>query len=164
MADLIRVNGNQFSYGSIILKLDGDRYFGFTGVTFADKRERVKAYGMGRHQAPIGRSRGKYSVDPVKVVGWKGAIQRFRLALALKSSDQKSYGDVEFQAIVQYVESSDSSEIAINIELDRCVWSGNSASDEESADPLKEEIELDCMLIRRNGLVLFDNTQTGNQL
>ena len=39
------------------------------------------------------------------------------------------------------------------------MWTGNSSSDEESPDPLKEEIEIDAMLIRRNGLVLFDASQ-----
>jgi hypothetical protein len=155
MSDQIRVNGNQLSWGSIILKLDNDRFYGFTGITFADKRERVKAYGMGRHQAPRGRSRGKYSVDPVKLTGWKRAIQDFRDALAAKAEDGKSYGDVEFDVIVQYV---DTGEESITVLIERCVWAGNSSSEEEGADPLKEEVELDAMLIRRNEQVLFDNT------
>ena len=159
MSDLIRVNNNQLSWGSIVLKLDGERYYGFTSISFADKRERVKAYGMGRHQAPRGRSRGKYTTEPVKIAGWKASVQIFRQALANKSAGQKSYGDVEFQTLVQYIESDNTdgtSDLPLNVVIDRCVWTGNSASDEESADPLKEEIEVDCMYIRRNGLVLFD--------
>jgi hypothetical protein len=156
MSDEIRVNGNQHSWGSIILKLDGDRFYGFTGITFADKRERVKAYGMGRHQAPRGRSRGKYSTDPVKLTGWKGSINEFRKALAQRSQDGVSYGDVEFEIVVQYVETG---EAPMTVQLMRCVWTGNSTSDEESADPLKEEIEIDTMKILRNGLSLFDSSQ-----
>jgi hypothetical protein len=157
VSDQIRVNGNLVSWGSIILKLDGERFYGFTSITYADKRERVKAYGMGRHHAPRGRSRGKYTTDPVKLEGWKGSVQIFREALALKSADGKSYGDVEFQALVQYVESSISSDRPLNVEIDRCVWTANSVTDAEDADPKKEEIELDCMLIVRNGLTLFDS-------
>lgn len=156
MADDIRVNGNQISWGSIILKLNSERFTGFTSISFADKRERVKAYGMTKHHAPRGRSRGKYTIEPVKLVGWKSSVQAFRQGLAALASDGISYGDVEFQIVVQYVESD---ELPLTVEIDRCVWGGNSSSDEESADPLKEEIEIDAMLIRRNGLVLFDASE-----
>lgn len=157
MADQIRVNGNAFSWGSIVLKLDGERFYGFTGITYADKRERVKGGSLGRHQAPTRRSRGKYTTDPVKLTGWKSSIQAFRLGLALRSGNRLSYGDVEFETLVQYVESQDSSELPMDVQITRCVWAGNSATDEESADPLKEEIEIDPMLIIRNGLTLFDS-------
>lgn len=156
MSDQIRVNGNQLSWGSIILKLDQDIFTGFTAISFADKRERVKAYGQGRHHAPRGRSRGKYTIEPVKLTGWKASVQIFRTQLAARSVDGKSYGDVEFQIIAQYVETD---ELPLTVAIERCVWAGNSSSDEENPDPLKEEIELDAMLIRRNGLVLFDGSQ-----
>lgn len=156
MADDIRVNGNQHSWGSIILKVDSERYTGFTSISFADKRERVKAYGMTKHHAPRGRSRGKYTIEPIKLVGWKASVAALRAALAALSSDRISYGDVEFQIVCQYV---DTGELPLTVEIDRCVISGNSSSDEESADPLKEELEIDGMLIRRNGLVLFDASE-----
>ncbi len=155
MSDAIRVNGNQLSWGSIVLKIGGARFYGFTGISFADKRERVKAYGMGRHQAPRGRSRGKYTVEPVKLTGWKGSMQEVREALAALSVDGISYGDVEFEITVQYVEAD---EIPMTVEIEHCVWGANTTSDEEGPDPLKEEVELDCMLIRRNGLTLFDSS------
>jgi len=76
MADEIRVNGNQHSWGSIFLKFDGDRYFGFTAINFSDSRERVKAHGMGRHQGARGRSRGKYDTEHAA----RGANQRYVMA------------------------------------------------------------------------------------
>jgi hypothetical protein len=156
MADQIRVNGNQFNWGSIIAKVDGERFYGFTGITYADKRERVKAYGMGRHQAPRGRSRGKYTTEAVKLTGWTGSVQELRAKLATLASDGVSYGDVEFEMTVQYIETG---EQPMHVELERCVISGNSTSNEEGADPMKEEVEIDVMLIRRNGLTLFDSRQ-----
>lgn len=156
MADELRVNGNQLSWGSITVKLDGERFVGFTSISFADKRERVKAYGMQRHHAPRGRSRGKYTIDPVKLVGWTSSVNALREALAKRANDGKSYGDVEFQIVVQYFESE---EAPLTVEIDRCVWSSNSTSNEESPDPLKEEIEIDAMLIRRNGLTLYDASE-----
>jgi hypothetical protein len=156
MADEIRVNGNQHSWGSIVCKVGGERFHGFTAIKFADSRERVKAYGMGRHHAPRGRSRGKYAVEPVALTGWKSSLQALREALAAQAADKASYGNVVFQIVVQYVEPG---EKPITVELEDCVWSKNTSADEEGPDPLKEEIEIDCMRIRRNGLVLFDETE-----
>lgn len=160
MADQVRINGNVHSWGSIVVKIDGDRYSGFTSVSYGDKRERVKAYGMGRHHAPRARSRGKYSTDPVKLGGPKSSIQALRAALAAQASDGVSYGDVEFQLSVQYVEAGvDGGDEPMQVDIENCVITANSSSDEEGTDPLKDEVECDCMLIRRNGLTLFDSSQ-----
>ncbi|MCH8084608.1 MAG: hypothetical protein IH885_10275 [Myxococcales bacterium] len=155
MSDEIRINGNAHSWGSITVKFDGDRFFGFTSIGYADARERVKAYGMGRAQAPRGRSRGKYTTEPVTLTGWKGSVQQLRQALA-DAGDGESYGDTLFQIVVQYVEADDT---PVTVELEDCVWTKNTSSDEEGPDPLSEDIEIDCMRIRRNGLVLFDNSE-----
>jgi hypothetical protein len=156
MSDLLSVNGNLISWGSGTLKLDSQRYQGFTGITFGDKRERVKGYGQARHQGPLGRSLGKYTTDPVKVTFWKHSAEIFRLALAAKSKQPASYGGVEFQIDLQYAESDIA--VPIHIVINRCVWSSEADSMEESADPLKVEIEFDCMSIVRNGLVIYDTS------
>lgn len=156
MADQIRVNGNQLSWGSIRLVLDTETFTGFTGIAYADKRERVKAWGMGRHQAPRGRSSGKYTPDPVKLTGWKDSIQAFIAGLAQRAPDGSSYGNVEFTISVLY---SKPPLPPTQVLITGCVIVGQSSSEEEGADPLKEELEIDCMAIRRNGLTLFDNTE-----
>lgn len=157
MADPIIVNGSQMSWGSIVLKLDAERYTGFTTIAFGDKRERVKAYGMGRSHAPRGRSLGKYTVEPVKLTGWKNSVQIFREALAARAGSD-SYGDVEFDIVVQYIEATEQD---ITVQIERCVWATNTSSDEENPDPLKEDVEFDAMFIRRNGLVLFASSGVG---
>ena len=156
MADAIRVNNNQLSWGSIRLTCDTELFTGFTGISYADKRERVKAWGMGRHQAPRGRSSGKYSTDPVKLTGWKDAIQSLIEGLAKRAADQRSYGNVEFTISVIY---SEPPHPPTSVLITGCVIIEQSASEEESADPLKEELEIDCMAIRRNGLTLFDSSE-----
>lgn len=156
MSDPIRVNGRFYSWGSITFKVNGERYYGFDSINYGDKREYVQAYGMGRHHAPIGRSEGKYSTDVVKVRGLKHAVQALREAIAKLSADEKSYGNVDFQGIVQFIKATGEE---ITVELDRCAWMNDSAGHEESADPLKEEFELQVMLIRRNGLHLYDGTE-----
>jgi len=155
MADKIRVNGNTLSWGSILVKIDGDPYTGFTSVEYNDKRERVKGYGMGRHQAPGRRSRGKYTVDPVKLEGFKASFQILRAELAARGPDGITYGDTEFNVVIQYSESDDT---PITVELERCVYVATTSSDKEGAELIMETVELDCMKIIRNGLSLFDGS------
>ena len=155
MADLKRVNGNQISWGSAVAKVDGDRYHGFTEVSFGDKRERAYTWGMGKHQAPRGRSRGKYTPEPVKIKGPVASIEALCSALAAKSSTGTSYGDTEFQFTVQF---SESDELPLTIEIERCVVVSRVASHSEGSEALQEELELSCMKVRRNGNVLFDES------
>lgn len=156
MSDQIRVNGNMHSWGSIVVKIADERYYGFTSISYGDKRERVKAYGMGRHQAPRGRSRGKYSTDPVKLAGPKASCEALRVALASRSVDGKSYGDVEFEVVTQFIETGEN---PMTVQLKRCVVVEEASSHEEGADPLKDEMTLDTMQILRNGKTLFDSSQ-----
>lgn len=156
MADQYRVNGNIFSWGSIVLKAGNERFTGFNAISYADKRERVKVYGMGRHQAPRGRTRGKYSVDPVKLSGPKDSTRDFRRFLAQQAADGISIGDVVFQIVVQFVEPGEATQTVV---IDRCVLTGDSSSHEEGSDPLKDEFEFDAMLITRNKYTLFDSSK-----
>lgn len=152
MSDDIRVNGNQHSWGSITLKIGEERFTGITSVSYGDARERVKAYGMGRAQAPRGRSRGKYTTDPVVITCHKSTAQIIRQKLADEGGGD-SYGDTEVQIVVEYFEQDDE---PITVEIEDCVYVKSTSSEQEGADALTEDIEFDCMLIRRNGLTLFD--------
>jgi hypothetical protein len=158
MSDQVEINGNLHSWGSISVKFGGDRFFGFKSIKYGDARERVKGYGMGRQHGPRGRSRGKYTTEPVVLAGHPSSIQELREALAAASQDGVSYGDVEFDIVVQYVEPG---EVPITVEIERCAWAKNSTSNEEGPDPLTEEIEIDCFRIRRNGTVLWDASEGG---
>lgn len=155
MADAVRINGNLFSWGSITAKVNGEAYTGFSKISYGDSRERTKGYGMGRAQAPRGRSRGKYATDPVALTGFKDSVQELRAALARLASDGKSYGSVEFELVVQYV---DEGETPITVVLEQCVWTKDASSEEEGPDPLVDTVEIDCMRVKRNGLYLYDGT------
>jgi len=152
MADDIRVNGNQFDWASIALKLLEERYFGVTAISYGDARERTKAWGMGRSRRPRGRTSGKYVPEPVTITMWKGSSQTFLRALA-DAGDGVSFGNTVFQIVVQYVEPD---ETPITVEIEDCVVTKVTASEEEGSDPLKVELEIDTMAVRRNGLTLFD--------
>jgi hypothetical protein len=155
MSDQVNVNGNLFSWGSIRVKCGGEEFTGFSKIAYADKRPRTKGYGMGRHQAPRGRSRGKYEVDPVTITAHRDSAEAFRDFLASKATDGKSFGNVSFEVVVQYV---DEGETPVTDTLEACVWSGNTVSNEEGPDPLTVDIELDCMRINWNGKTLYDGT------
>lgn len=155
MSDEIRINGNQFSWGSIILKIDGERFYGLTSLSYGDKRVRKKTYGMGKAQAPRGRTRGKYEPDPGKIGGAKSTVQALIDLLASKSSDGKSFGNVSFEALAQYI---DEGENPITVRLEDCVVTGHASSESEGQDELNDELEIDYMRVYRNGKTLFDST------
>lgn len=154
MSDKIRVNGNVYSWGSISLKVADEDFHGFVALKYGDKRTRTKLYGQGKHHAPRGRSRGKYETTDGSLKGPKSTIQALREKLASLSEDGVSYGDVEFMVVANYVEAD---ETPITVELFQCVLSTQDTSEEENPDPLQEEVGLDYMYIKRNGLTLFSN-------
>lgn len=157
MADEIRINGAQVSWGSIKVKIAGDTFHGFTSLSYGDKLEVVQAYGMGKSHAPRGRSRGKYIIDPVKLGGPPSSMNALRAKLASMSDDGESYGLVEFLIVAQYLETG---EPPMTAEIENCRYVANVENREESAEVLKDECEINAMLIRRNGLTLFETTQS----
>jgi hypothetical protein len=160
MSDGIRVNGNAYSWGSVRFKLGGERYFQISEVTFADKRERALFWGMGTHQAPTARSRGKYTPEPVKLKCLKETGANIRAAIsALNDVGGKSYGNNVFGVILQYGETQIGGIMKhTDVEFLECVYVGTSSTESEGPDPLQEEIELQPMRILRDGLPLYDDT------
>jgi hypothetical protein len=153
MSDKKRINGDVYSWGSIILKIEGDEFTGIFGIDYSQKRERSKQYGTGRAQKPRGRSKGKYSAEG-KITVPRGTMADLINFLADKSEDGVSYGDVVFQMTVQYVEAD---ETPMLVELEDCVIAEESVSDEEGNEGLKDEITLDIMGIKKNGKTLYSS-------
>ena len=151
--DRKRINGNVYSWGSIVAKVGGEEFSGLVGVTYSQKRERTKQYGTGRHQAPRGRTRGKYSAE-AKVTVVRGTMSDFINFLASRARDGISYGDVVFQVTIQFVEDD---ETQMLVELLDCVISSEDATDDEGNESLKDEVGLDVMRIRKNGKTLYDS-------
>jgi hypothetical protein len=148
--DNVRVNGNDVSWGSIVLKINEERLYGFTSINYADKRERDKSHGQDRAQRPRARSRGKYTTEPIKLVGFKESFRKLRAAIA-NAAGGNSFGDFEFEIQVQFVENGEAHTDGIH----QVVWEGNSSTFEEGPDSLKEEVTLDAMWIDWDGLTLF---------
>jgi hypothetical protein len=156
VSDQVNINGNVMSWGSIKVKIAGDLFTGLTGLEYEDARERALFYGMGRAHAPKGKTRGKYTPSACKLTGKKATIQAMRDKLAALSPSGTSYGDVEFLITAEYV---DSGEAPMLVALEQCHWTKNTSSEEENPDPLSESIEFQPLRIRRNGTVLFDESE-----
>jgi len=157
MSDDLRVNGNLIGWGSHILKIDGERWFGITGINFGEKRERSFGWGMTRSHAPLARTGGKYTPGAVKMTMWKHTAVALRKKLASKASDGRSYGNAEVPVFLQCVEGDKTS----TTEFDQMTTTGIDCSDEENADGTKEEWEWSAMRIRRDGLTLYDSSEEG---
>lgn len=155
MSDSIRVNGNVLSWASLGFKIDGDRYYGFKSINFAEALEQVLVHGMGRHYAPRARTAGKYTPEPIKLMGEVNSLKIIRGVLAAQAADQRSYGTVEFECFLEGVEA----EQTITAEFLRCKWAKNTGNFEETPEALYEEIELSTMQIVRDGLTLFNATE-----
>jgi hypothetical protein len=154
MSDSVRINGNAFSWGSLIARAGGERFFGFTKITgLGQTRERQYVWGMGPAQGPRGRSRGKYTPKPVKIGGPVDSIESFLAGLGQLATDGASYGDVRFDFVVQAVEPGMP---VVNITLEDCVITDEDASFEEGPEGLEEEITLMPMRMNRGGLRLYD--------
>lgn len=158
MSDDIRVQGNLVSWGSYILKIDGQRWYGITKIDWDHKRERSYGYGMGKHHKPIGRTAGKYTPGPVKLTMHKHtgiALRKYLMTRPAAGSGVKSFGNVEFSMLLQIVEGT----ISSTAEFDRCVNVSKSGGAEETADPSMEEWELSCMGVHEDGGALYDSSE-----
>lgn len=154
-ADFIRVNGNLFSWGSTILKIAGIPYTGITGITFGDTRERAFGHGMGAHQAPRGRSRGKYTAKNTKLTCHVDTANEILKAMTLLSGGF-SYGNPSVPIILQLVETD---LLPSTTTLDRCCIVDVGGEYSEGPDVLVMDIEWSVMTIARNKQTLFDRSR-----
>lgn len=153
MANEVRVNDNVMGWGSVICKIFGAPQHWITSISWSEKRERGVVYGMGRHQAPRGRTTGKYTVENPKIKGPVEDVQGLLDELATRAPDGKSYGDVRFDVTVQYVEGTRT----ITVEIEDCRVVGISSTGDEGSDAMQDEVELQAMRIKRNGKTLYSS-------
>lgn len=159
MADQVRVNGVQLSWSSSKLTIDNETFTGVTSISFGDALETAYAYGMGRSHGPRGRSAGKYTPEPLVLGMWKSSAQELRRMLSERAQQQgrgASYGKAVVPIVLQFIEADDTT---VTVEFEECRYTKATESNEEGPDALKEDVEFSPMRIRRNGLVLFDESE-----
>lgn len=159
MADIQRINGNAYSWSSVVIKVDGQRYYGITAITFNDKLEVGYGYGQGRHFAPLARTQGKYSCDETKLTMRVSSMSDMLAYLASRSGDGRSYTTYPFTADVQYVESEILALNPMHVVLNQCRITGVNHSIDISTDEATAELAVSVMWITRNGLTLFDSSR-----
>ncbi len=153
MADEIRINGIAHSWGSVKLKIAGERYSGVSSISYSDKLETAFGYGMGKAHKPRAQSRGKYSAEQIVMKVQTSTAQAIRDALADRG-DGTSYGTVVVPIVLQYLEPDDT---AITVEFEDCRLVEDGSSDEEGADVLSVELKWSTFGIVRNGLTLYQS-------
>ena len=156
MADTPSVNGNIPSWADIIIKIDDDRYYGITEISYEDARERALVYGMNKSGGPRGMTSGKYTPSASSMTMDKVAARELKAALAARSSDGKSFGNTEFQVVVQYA--AEGQPVQTDT-LSRCRITGNGNSHSEGSDALTESIPFQPLAIDYDGLTLYDSSE-----
>lgn len=159
MSDQVRVNGVLFSRASCQLKMEGEPFYGWTAIEYGDKRERAYGYGAGRHGGPRGITKGKYTPDPLVLTVFSDTADAIRSSLAKRASDGKSYGE---PAVLWTLSISEPGLTSVLVELEGCVFSEDSGSAEDSADPLSEKLTFMPMRVKRNGRSLYDQSVAGS--
>jgi len=156
MSDQLRINGNLFSWGSTKLKINSEPYTGITSIAYGDSLEVTKGYGMARHHAPIGRSSGKYTPDPLTMTMFQSSADVLREQIRLLSPTGNSIGTPNFPIVLQYIEPGLG---PVDVVFNQCRLIKFSVSLDEGPDAVMEDVEFDVMSIVRNGAVLFDDRQ-----
>lgn len=151
----LRVNNSLYSWSSSILIIGVEPFTLVTKLEFGEKRERVYGWGMGRHHAPIGRSAGKYTPDPVKMTIYAHAEKELLTLLGLLSGTGLSYGNAIVPIRLQLVEPDLT---PLTYTLDRCCISEIGNAYEESPENIMVDVTWSTMGVYRNKRTMFDIT------
>ncbi|AKF06078.1 hypothetical protein [Sandaracinus amylolyticus] len=157
MGDTVRINGVQISWSSVKLKIAGQPYSGIKSIEYADGVETSLSYGMGKHHAPRGSTRGKYVPEPFVLDCFTSTAKAIREDLN-KLAGRRGIANVPVAIILQYVEPDDA---VITVEALDAKLTKNESSHEEGPDALSEKLSFQPMRIKRNGIALYDTTEAG---
>lgn len=157
--DTIRRNGYALSWASLIIKVENDEFFGFTGIDVEEKIERAIARGTDRGGPPRAITRGQYSVEGSTIKGHVDSMAALLEKLAAKSPNGLSYGYASFFASLQYIENG----ISITEMYHDCYINGRKFSGSPSPDALIWEVPVQITKVTMNtpnkkGLTLFDSS------
>lgn len=140
----MNINGNEFSWSSVMLRIAGQKITGFKAVKYSDEIEgRDPVYGAS--VIPKGRTRGRYKVGDCSMTLY---LSDFKTLIARLGN---GYGQVEGELVVQFREGSDFHEHV----LERVRIGGADHSSEEGTDASEVEVSLSVMRIRRDGKYLM---------
>src|SRR5687768_5578506 len=119
MADPLRINGAQYDQGSTELKINNVPIYGYTAVSWAQKRERQHSTSTGKDRRPKGRNGGKMVYENLKITVRRETASQIKLLLADSVPDQESYGNAEVPVTFQYTED-ESNQVPIMNSFGQC--------------------------------------------
>jgi hypothetical protein len=126
-----RRNGAVLTWQSSKARVDGENFFGFTGIDYEEKLERAIAYGMNEGGPPRGFGGGKYGVSGGNLKGHKDEMLAFAAHLTEKAAGMGA-GSVPFFFSLQHVEG----DLEIEERLWDCQLDGFKHSHSEGTDAL----------------------------
>jgi hypothetical protein len=154
MTDIIRVNNTIVSWNSFSFKIDGIPYTGITAFDYDQKRTRKVVYGAKRDGTPLGKTSGKYEVQPITLTMLRDSFDKLTTYLTTKGLG--SYGDAEFTFIAQYIEPL---QPPITVIGAGCTIDGDKDSNAEGTDELVTEVTIGCLRLLKNGKSLASITR-----
>lgn len=146
MTDLLRVNNTILSFNSFALKIDGVPYNGVLGFDYDQKRERKVVHAAKRDGTPLGKTSGKYHVEPITLTMLRDSADKLTTQLTTKGLG--SYGDAEFVLIAQYIEPLQPPITVIGV---GCTIDGEKDTNQEGVDELLTEFTIGCLRLVKNG-------------
>lgn len=152
MSDRVRINGIAHSWGSVKLRISGERFFGVTSISYGDKITTSFGYGMGAAHRPRSQSRGKYEPSEISMKVETATAQLIRNMMANRGNGV-SYGIAQVPIVLQYLEPSD---LPVTIKFDKCRLVEDTSSDEEGSDVMTVELKWTTFGVTRNGKTLYE--------
>lgn len=147
--------GRGTSFQSIVAKVDGIPYSGFTEISWGDSVEEALGYGMGVAGRPTRRSHGRYTPDECTVKGFRPDMVKFLQQLTAKSGPSRSYSAAEFVFIVSFAFTD--AEPVSTVVLDRCRVLSVSESHTDGSDLSEMELKFRPMTIERDSMGGWDH-------
>ena len=143
----MNINGNEYSFVSIKLRLFGKVINSFIGVKFSDSIDgREPVYETG--PLPAGRTRGRYKVGDCSLTWPLSGWQEF-----LRNAPS-GYGELEGEITIQFAEGSD----IHTVTLEDVRLGGADETEKEGTDRSEVETSLSVLRICRDGKYLMEPT------
>lgn len=155
--DDARVNGITIGWPSIKQKIDGELYTGGSDIEYGDSVEQTQVYGMGKHYAPRGRTRGKYSCKPYVFTTFEDTARAIVAAIGAKAGT-RGVSNYPVQIVLQYVETD---QPMMTVEAFDCTLTDVEASHSEGPDAAMVKLTFQPLRLKRNGVALYDTSAAG---
>lgn len=153
MTDKIRVNSTIYSWNSCSFKIDGVPYEGILSLDYAEKRERKIVHAARRQGTPLGKTAGKYSVEPITMTMLRDSWhQKLKPQLATKGLG--SYGDAEFTMFMQAIEPVPGA-VPMTTVINSCTIDGVKDTQAEGVEELLTELTIGALFLTVNGMPLW---------